>query len=40
MEQDENDGFFVPHGYLSSDEEQHDENGKIDTLSKLVRNQS
>ena len=28
MEQDENDGFFVPHGYLSSDEEQHDENGK------------
>ena len=24
---EENDGFFVPHGYLSSDEEQND-NGK------------
>ena len=41
MEQDENDGFFVPHGYLSSDEEQHDENGKwIDFLFKVVKNQS
>ena len=25
---EENDGFFVPHGYLSSDEEQND-NGKF-----------
>ena len=26
-EEDETDGMIVPHGYLSSDEEQHDENG-------------
>ena len=31
---EENDGFFVPHGYLSSDEEQND-NGKFQNLLHL-----
>ena len=38
MEQDENDGFFVPHGYLSSDEEHHDENGKFFVFPGKTKN--
>ena len=32
---EENDGFFVPHGYLSSDEEQND-NGKFQSLLHFI----
>ena len=32
---EENDGFFVPHGYLSSDEEQND-NGKFQSLLNFI----
>ena len=32
MEDDENNGFMVPHGYLSSDEENQEENGKIELI--------
>ena len=36
MEKDEeNDGFFVPHGYLSSDEE-NQENGMFYTISDVT----
>jgi len=35
MDEDENNGFMVPHGYLSSDEENQEETGKMKLLPEI-----